>query len=294
MATRQQILDSLADYLAFEIDEGRTTVECTPESAAALRGPRSAFARTASATRRAVPANAAPPASPAPAARPSTSPSAGRQSAPTPVETARPTRLSESETRAGLEAIAKKARACKLCDLHKGRTQAVPGQGNPAPDILFIGEAPGADEDEQGLAFVGAAGKLLTQMIVAMGFAREEVFIANIAKCRPPGNRPPLPEEMSACLPYLKEQIRLLAPKTIVALGATAVKGLLTPTDTISRLRGHWQTFEGIPLMPTFHPAYLLRNPSAKHDVWADLKEVLARLGRQPPARKTGKGASVP
>lgn len=189
--------------------------------------------------------------------------------------------------------MAKKARACKRCDLHKERKQAVPGQGSPAPDILFVGEAPGADEDEQGLAFVGAAGQLLTQMITAMGYSRDEVFIANIAKCRPPGNRPPLPEEMAACLPYLKEQIRLLAPKVIVALGATSVKGLLNPEVTISRLRGQWQSFEGIPLMPTFHPAYLLRNPSAKHDVWADLKAVLTRLGRQPPTRKVDRKASA-
>lgn len=280
MATRRQILDSLASYLAFEIDEGRAKMECSPETATALRGgPKS----------RSTPA----PARPAPSRQP-----AGAQASPRPVVEPPPpapavhaARAPEAGVVAGLEGIAARVRKCRSCDLHKNRKQAVPGQGNPAPEILFIGEAPGADEDEQGLAFVGAAGQLLTQMIVAMGYSRDQVFIANIAKCRPPDNRPPLPEEMAACMPYLKEQIRLLAPKVIVALGATAVKGLLNPdpAETISRLRGKWQTFEGIPLMPTFHPAYLLRNPSAKHDVWADLKEVLARLGRQPPPRPARK-----
>ena len=283
MSTRRQILDSLADYLAFEIDEGRATVECSPELVVGLRVSRRASTRFVSAPRLAVSPR------PAPTARPLTAPLADTSPPPAPVEHVRRVRLPEEEVKTGLDAVAKKARACRLCDLHKERTQAVPGQGNPAPDILFIGEAPGADEDEQGLAFVGAAGQLLTRMIVAMGYTRDEVFIANIAKCRPPKNRQPLPEEMAACLPYLKEQIRLLAPKTIVALGATAVKGLLNPDEGITKLRGKWRTFEGIPLMPTFHPAYLLRNPPAKHEVWADLRAVLTRLGRRPPPRTGGK-----
>jgi DNA polymerase len=177
---------------------------------------------------------------------------------------------------------------CRKCSLHQTRTRTVPGQGNPAPEILFVGEAPGADEDEQGLAFVGRAGQLLTKMIQAMGFERDEVFIANILKCRPPDNRAPLPEEMETCLPYLKEQIRLLKPKVIVALGATAVRGLVG-LEGISKLRGNWLQFEGIDLMPTYHPAYLLRNPPAKKDVWLDLQEALRRLGRTPPkARSQG------
>lgn len=278
MATRRQILDSLASYLAFEIDEGRARMECSPETAAALRGgPKS----------RTVPA----PGRTAPSRQPAGTQSAPRLVAesPPPAPAVQAARTPDAGVVAGLEAIAARARKCRSCDLHKNRKQAVPGQGNPAPEILFIGEAPGADEDEQGLAFVGAAGQLLTQMIVAMGYTRDQVFIANIAKCRPPDNRPPLPEEMAACMPYLKEQIRLLSPKVIVALGATAAKGLLDPAEAISKLRGKWQTFEGIPLMPTFHPAYLLRNPSAKQDVWSDLKAVLARLGRQPPPRTARK-----
>jgi DNA polymerase len=192
-----------------------------------------------------------------------------------------PPRNADEAARA-LAAVADKIAACTLCPLHKSRTRVVPGQGNPAPEILFVGEAPGADEDRQGLAFVGRAGQLLTRMIQAMGFAREEVFIANILKCRPPENRRPEPAEMEVCLPYLKAQIEVLRPRVIVALGNTALMGLLG-LQGISKLRGKWLTFEGIDLMPTFHPSYLLRNPSSKRPVWEDLKAVLARLGREPP-----------
>ena len=186
------------------------------------------------------------------------------------------------DVEAGLRKVAEAIERCTKCSLHKTRTRSVPGQGNPDPEIMFLGEAPGADEDEQGLAFVGRAGQLLTKMIQAMGLQREDVFIANILKSRPPDNRPPLPEEIEACLPYLKEQIRLLKPKVIVALGATAVRGLLA-LEGITKLRGKWLTFEGIPLMPTYHPAYLLRNPPAKKEVWEDLQAVLKKLGKTPP-----------
>ncbi len=181
-----------------------------------------------------------------------------------------------------LEAIAAECAACSNCGLCSGRIQAVPGQGKAdRQDLMFIGEAPGADEDEQGLAFVGRAGQLLTKMIAAMHYTREEVFIANICKCRPPNNRTPTPEEMAACIPFLKRQIALIKPKYIVALGNTAILGLLGKTG-IMRLHGEWQTFEGIPLMPTFHPAYLLRAPAAKRDCWNDLKLVMAKLGKTP------------
>jgi len=185
-----------------------------------------------------------------------------------------------------LNTIATQISACKKCDLHKTRTNTVPGQGHTHPEIMFIGEAPGADEDEQGLAFVGRAGQLLTKMIEAMGFKRDEVFIANIAKCRPPDNRQPTPEEMDTCIPYLKRQIVALQPKVIVALGAVAVKGLLQDFTGISKVRGTWMKFDGIDVMPTYHPAYLLRNPPAKKEVWADLQLVLKRLGRTPPPVK--------
>ena len=182
--------------------------------------------------------------------------------------------------------IAAEIAACTKCPLHKTRIQTVPGQGNAKrPEIMFIGEAPGADEDEQGLAFVGRAGQLVTKMIVAMGFQREEVFIANILKCRPPDNRTPTPEEMAICIPFLKRQIAEIQPKIIVALGATAVLGLLDLTG-ISQLRGKWLKFEGIDLMPTYHPSYLLRNPVMKKEAWQDLQAVLKRLGRTPPPVK--------
>jgi len=182
--------------------------------------------------------------------------------------------------------IAECVRICRLCPLCETRTNTVPGQGSMHPDIMFIGEGPGADEDERGLAFVGRAGKLLTQIIEAMGYTRNEVWIGNIVKCRPPGNRTPLPEEMDACMPYLKEQIALLKPKVIVCLGATAVKGLFQTAEGITKLRGRWMSFEGIDTMPTYHPAYLLRNSAGKRPVWEDMKAVLARLGKEPPGKK--------
>ncbi|MBT8042811.1 MAG: uracil-DNA glycosylase, partial [Pontiella sp.] len=152
-----------------------------------------------------------------------------------------------------------------------------------APDILFVGEGPGADEDAQGRPFVGRAGKLLDKMIVAMGYRREQVFIANVVKCRPPDNRKPVREEMDLCLPYLRHQIALIRPRVIVGLGGTAMEGLLGNPVGITRMRGVWQEYAGIKLMPTYHPSYLLRDPSKKKDVWADLKLVLAELGKKPP-----------
>lgn len=192
-------------------------------------------------------------------------------------------RVSSGDGGAELKAIAKAVAACTQCVLHEKRRQAVPGQGNIHPDILFVGEGPGEDEDRQGLAFIGRAGQLLTRLITRMGYTRDEVFIANIVKCRPPGNRKPLPEEMAACFPYLKAQIAALQPKVIVALGATALEALVSPLVKISRTRGTWQAFGEFPLMPTYHPSYLLRNQSAMWDVWNDMQLVLTRLGRTPP-----------
>ncbi len=186
-----------------------------------------------------------------------------------------------------LEAVADAVRHCAKCPLSQTRTHCVPGEGNGnAPDVMFVGEAPGHDEDLAGRPFVGRAGQLLDKMIAAMGFRREEVFIANILKCRPPNNRTPTVEEMAVCIPFLRNQISLVRPKVIVALGATAYRGLKNDEKaSISRARGIWDDFDGIPLMPTFHPAYLLRTPGAKRIVWNDLKMVLARLGRAPAAR---------
>ena len=178
---------------------------------------------------------------------------------------------------------------CTNCShLAKSRTQVVFGVGDPDAELMFVGEAPGEDEDLQGEPFVGKAGQLLTKIIETMGFARSEVYIANVLKCRPdmppgmPGNRKPKPAEMQTCLPYLRQQIDIIQPRVIVALGATAMEGLLGTTESMSRLRGRWHDFQGTPLMATYHPAYLLRNQalSEKRKVWEDMLLVLERLGR--------------
>lgn len=186
-----------------------------------------------------------------------------------------------------LEAVAASIASCTNCGLCKERRRPVPGEGNgDSPDILFVGEGPGEEEDAQGRPFVGKAGQLLDRMIEAMGYRREQVFIANVVKCRPPQNRKPLPEEMAMCRPYLRQQIKLIQPKVIIGLGGTAMEGLLGRPVGITRMRGVWQEYEGIKLMPTFHPAYLLRNPARKKDTWADLKMALAELGKEPPESK--------
>ena len=195
---------------------------------------------------------------------------------PTPREVTRPT--------SGLAAIAARANACTKCsELARCRKNVVFGVGNSHAELMFVGEAPGADEDEQGEPFVGRAGQLLTKIIEAMGYQRADVYIANVLKCRPPQNRTPLPDEMDNCRPYLLEQIDAIQPKVIVALGATAVRALLDVQLGITKMRGNWYTFHNTPIMPTFHPAYLLRNPPAKREVWEDMKTVLTKLGRPIP-----------
>jgi uracil-DNA glycosylase len=195
--------------------------------------------------------------------------------------------LAPEEARRRLEVLAETVRGCTRCALHLGRTQTVFARGSGETGLCFVGEGPGADEDAQGYPFVGKAGQLLDRMIVAMGFSRDAVYVCNIVKCRPPDNRKPEPEEMAACMPYLKEQLELLAPQVIVALGATAVQGLFGTTEGITRMRGRWKLYGGrTPVMPTFHPAFLLRNPAAKREVWDDLQAVLRQMGRAPPARR--------
>jgi uracil-DNA glycosylase len=174
---------------------------------------------------------------------------------------------------------------CTRCKLHKGRNKIVFGDGNPKAQLVFVGEGPGADEDAQGLPFVGRAGKLLTQMIEAMGLQRKDVYICNVVKCRPPENRAPEPDEVAACSPFLMRQIDSIHPKVIVCLGATAAKTILNTTRDISQFRGEWLDWRGHKLMATYHPAYLLRNPPAKADVWKDLQKVMAELGLQLPKK---------
>jgi len=162
---------------------------------------------------------------------------------------------------------------CTKCVLHKGRNKFVFGSGNPNADVMVIGEGPGAEEDKQGLPFVGRAGQLLTDILKAIKFSRDEVFIGNIVKCRPPDNRTPLPEEMDTCIPYLAKQIELIKPKLILCLGLTAAKGLLKKKDSLTSLRGQVFEYEGIKTMVTFHPAALLRNPNWKKDCWVDVQK---------------------
>jgi len=167
---------------------------------------------------------------------------------------------------------------CRRCGLSAERTQLVFGVGNPNARLLLVGEAPGREEDQQGEPFVGEAGRLLDRILFAMGMRREEVYICNVLKCRPPNNRDPQPDEVATCEAFLIRQIAAVKPQVIVALGRFAVQSLLQSKTPISRLRGEWQSYQGVPLMPTYHPAYLLRNPEGKRDVWEDMKEVLRLL----------------
>jgi uracil-DNA glycosylase len=172
---------------------------------------------------------------------------------------------------------------CPRCKLSKGRTNIVFGQGNPRAELMFVGEAPGREEDEQGLAFVGRAGQLLTKIIEAIGRKREDVYICNVLKCRPPNNRNPEADEVAECRPFLEEQIRLVSPKVIVTLGTFAAQALLETDEPIGRMRGRWRAARGVRVMPTFHPAFLLRSPERKKEVWEDMKLVRDYLGSREP-----------
>jgi DNA polymerase len=204
--------------------------------------------------------------------------------------------LDPAEAAKELETLIGEVRQCRLCVLGSSRKNAVPGEGSPRARIMFVGEAPGADEDAQGRPFVGRAGQLLDKIIAACGLKREEVFIGNILKCRPPENREPRPDEIINCLPYLQRQIEAINPDVIVALGAHAAKTLLNTPKSIGQLRGQFQQYcagigrAPIKLMPTFHPAYLLRNYSEENRryVWEDMKKVLTELGLPIPERSKG------
>ena len=209
---------------------------------------------------------------------------------PSPAAEARPLSPAPDGSKAQrLAALRGPVLACTLCpQLVKSRTQVVFGVGHPEAELMFVGEAPGEDEDLQGEPFVGKAGQLLTKIIAAMGFSRDDVYIGNVLKCRPDmppgesGNRKPKPAEMATCLPYLRQQIDIIQPRALVALGATAMEGLLGAVEPMAKLRGRWHDFHGIPLMATYHPAYLLRNQSLteKRKVWEDMLLVLERLGQ--------------
>ncbi len=182
------------------------------------------------------------------------------------------------ERAAALAALAREAEACEKCRLWRGRTTVVFGTGDPDADLMFIGEGPGAEEDRQGLPFVGAAGQLLDKIIQAIGLERGQVYIANIVKCRPPGNRDPQADEAAACRPYLERQIQLVRPKVIVALGRVAAQALLGNDLPLGRMRGRWSSVQGVPTMVTYHPAALLRNRHWKRPTWEDMQAVRDRL----------------
>jgi DNA polymerase len=188
--------------------------------------------------------------------------------------------------RACLEEVAKQVRACRRCvELARYRTQTVFGVGNICPQVVFFGEAPGADEDQQGEPFVGRAGQLLTKIIEACGWRRDDVYIMNVLKCRPPNNRTPLPDEVEHCRPFFERQLELLRPPFIVCLGSTAAQALLETTDSVGKLRGQWHRYRDSKVLVTYHPSYLLRNPAAKKFVWEDMQRLLREMGLPIPRR---------
>lgn len=201
---------------------------------------------------------------------------------PVPSIPAVPSGASARVSSATLEEIRAELGDCTRCKLHGGRSNIVFGEGSPRADLVFVGEAPGGDEDRQGRPFVGRAGQLLTDIIKAMGLKRDEVYICNILKCRPPKNRNPEPDEIAACEPFLVEQLQSLRPRVICALGKFAAQTLLKTDTAISVLRGRFHSYHGIRLMPTYHPAYLLRNPGAKKQVWEDVQMIMKELQQGP------------
>ncbi len=282
-----ELLDAAIQQLQDLKGQGVHFVPISPEGLAALNEAPQATRRNISA-----PTPAAQPAPrPVPAA-PKVVPKSVEMKPPAlpdlPGETVAAPTLSADARTAAFSELRQRAMACVKCpNLASSRKNVVFGVGSINAELMFVGEAPGADEDEQGEPFVGKAGQLLTKIIQTTGLQRGDVYIANILKCRPDtpgqtaGNRKPTPEEMKTCIPYLHEQIDLIRPKVLVALGATAVEGLLGKTVGITKLRGNWQVYRGIPLMPTYHPAYLLRNQamSEKRRVWEDMLQVMEKLG---------------
>lgn len=298
------LLDAVIRDLENRKARGRRHVPVSPGLLEALRKPvaRPSASAVALGLSVAGPAQPPPPPSdpPPPAARPPRKPVFRRAPAPPaperpPVSSLPP--IDPAAKSAAFTGLRERVLSCALCpNLVASRTQVVFGVGSPDAELMFVGEAPGADEDAQGEPFVGAAGQLLNKIIAATGLARREVYIANILKCRPDtpgqtsGNRKPAPAEMAACIPWLHQQVELIRPRVLVALGSTAVEGLLGRPVLITRLRGQWQTWRGLPLMPTYHPAYLLRNQAIaeKRKVWEDMLAVMEKLGRPVTEKQRG------
>ena len=287
----QQLLDATLIHLRTLRTQGRRFVEVSPEVLAGLTTPSPAGPDRASFGR---PPGSKPVVVSVEATIQSTLSAPMNRSSPPAATVSLATLTTRAQTRtpeertAAMQSFRHRVLTCQKCEpLVKARTQVVFGVGDANAQLLFVGEAPGADEDVQGEPFVGKAGQLLTRIIQTMGLSRETVFIANILKCRPDtpgqssGNRKPTPSEMATCLPYLLEQIDIVQPRVIVALGATAVEGLFGKSEGITRLRGRWLSFRDTPVMPTYHPAYLLRNQalSEKRKVWEDMLAVMEKLG---------------
>jgi uracil-DNA glycosylase len=285
---RRLLLDSIHDYLGQLREEGLEGLPLkegagAPASGEAPAGD-AAKARAATRSRRLAESTDAP-------APPSgTSLAAASRAAASSTASEMFSRYPGLEKTADLPALREFIGDCRRCKLWPTRTHIVFGVGNPNAELMFVGEGPGADEDARGEPFVGRAGQLLTEIIErGMGMKRSEVYICNVVKCRPPGNRNPEPDEVAACEPFLLRQIELVRPRVIVALGTFAVQSLLEVKTPISKLRGVWHDLRGTRMMPTFHPAYLLRNPADKRLVWQDIQEVMKALGRRVPQRG-GKG----
>jgi len=283
-----EVLEDLRRHLLWQEEDGGRVLQVDARLAAELRAARPQAMQRAQA---APPASVAPPPQAPPPQAPPARPSASRAALAVPESPviARPSAgglpgVVEGE-RPTLDQIRRELGDCRRCKLCDGRKNIVFGSGNPRAELVFVGEGPGADEDAQGVPFVGAAGQLLTKMIEAMGFHRDDVYICNVVKCRPPGNRNPEPDEVTACEPFLRSQLKAVQPKAIVALGKFAAQTLLRDTTPITKMRGNWREYEGVKLMPTFHPAYLLRQPAEKKKAWEDLQQVMKFFGKQPGQR---------
>lgn len=291
------LLDQTIGLLQQMKEDGEQTIELEPEMVKILgEAVRPVAARVASAKVKPEAPTPAPSAlktvAPKSVAVPSVAPAPRKSAAAKPAPKPAAVVIKSESLPDSMEALAERIASCRQCPLHAWRTKTVPGAGCANPDVLFIGEGPGKDEDAQGIPFVGRSGEMLTRMIIKMGYTRDTVFIGNIVKCRPTVNdegtrdRPPTPEEMEGCLPYLKKQIALLKPGVLVLLGNTALQGLFGYKG-ITKYRGKWLEYEGIPAMPTYHPSYLLRNGGGNSkpfwEVWEDLCAVLKKLGKELP-----------
>ena len=290
------MLEDLRRHLLWQEEAGGRVLQLDARLAASASLPRPAALLKAQAARAAAPpsepAPVPPPASAPPvmAARPPPARAEPARSAPFKVPSGAPVSVAPlpgvvAGERPTLDQIRRELGDCQRCKLCSGRKNIVFGTGNPRAELCFVGEGPGENEDLQGVPFVGAAGQLLTKMIEAMGYSRDDVYICNVVKCRPPNNRNPEPDEVEACEPFLRAQLAAVQPKAIVALGKFAAQTLLRDSTPITRMRGQWREYQGIQLMPTFHPAYLLRNPAEKRKAWEDLQQVMKLFGKNPGQR---------